>query len=179
MSDIREPAMNEYVSPIDRHRHYGEAARASCAVCLLEAERDRLRAVVDALREYVTIEGRPVTPEVLHAMKGAWARVHETLDQLDGSQVMGGHESEACPFVLLPGLTAAEAGLVRDCIRLVIDNDLTGGQNLWPLHTAFADAVTAHGCDDPCAAPDPKARTIARCVERCWSPNTTNEAGHE
>lgn len=65
----------------------------------------------------------------------------------EGGQVMGGHESEARPFVLLPGLTAAEAGLVRDCIRLVIDNDLTGGQNLWPLHTAFAEAVTGHEDD--------------------------------
>lgn len=40
--------MTEWISPVDRHRHYGEAGRASCAVCRLEAERDRLRAVVEA-----------------------------------------------------------------------------------------------------------------------------------
>lgn len=34
--------MNEYVSPVDGHRHYGDAARAECAVCRLEADRDRL-----------------------------------------------------------------------------------------------------------------------------------------
>jgi hypothetical protein len=86
--------MGEYVSPIDRHRHFGDAGRAECAVCCLEAERDRLRAVVEALRAYVTIESMPATPEVLHAMKGAWARVHEALDQLDGSEVMGGQSAE-------------------------------------------------------------------------------------
>jgi hypothetical protein len=93
--------VTEWISPVDRHRHYGEAARAECAVCLLEAERDRLRAVVDALREYVTTEGVPVTPEVLHAMKGAWARVHEALDQLDVSTDMGGEPrliDDACLF---------------------------------------------------------------------------------
>jgi hypothetical protein len=37
------------VSPIDGHLHYGDAGRAECAVCCLEAERDRLRAVVDAV----------------------------------------------------------------------------------------------------------------------------------
>jgi hypothetical protein len=33
--------MDEYVSPIDGHLHYGEAGRAECAVCCLAAERDR------------------------------------------------------------------------------------------------------------------------------------------
>lgn len=35
--------MNDYISPIDRHRHFGDAGRAECAVCCLEADRDRLR----------------------------------------------------------------------------------------------------------------------------------------
>lgn len=38
--------MDEYVSPIDGHRHYGDAGPAGCAVCELEAERGRLRTVV-------------------------------------------------------------------------------------------------------------------------------------
>lgn len=41
--------MSEYISPIDRHRHFGDAGRAECAVCCLEAERDQLLAVCDAV----------------------------------------------------------------------------------------------------------------------------------
>lgn len=40
--------MTEWLSPIDGHRHFSDAGRAECAVCELEAERDRLRAVVGA-----------------------------------------------------------------------------------------------------------------------------------
>ena len=32
-----------WVSPVDRHFHYGDAGRAECAVCCLEAERDHWR----------------------------------------------------------------------------------------------------------------------------------------
>lgn len=38
--------MTEWVSPIDGHRHFSDAGRVGCAVCELEAERDRLRTVV-------------------------------------------------------------------------------------------------------------------------------------
>lgn len=34
--------MAEYISPIDGHRHFGDQGQAECAVCCLEAERDRL-----------------------------------------------------------------------------------------------------------------------------------------
>lgn len=38
----------EYVSSVDGHRHFGDVDRIKCPVCGLEAERDRLRAAVDA-----------------------------------------------------------------------------------------------------------------------------------
>jgi hypothetical protein len=41
--------MDEYVSPVDGHRHFGDAGRAECAVCRLEAERDRLREEVTTM----------------------------------------------------------------------------------------------------------------------------------
>jgi hypothetical protein len=51
--------MGEYVSPIDGHRHFGDAGRAECAVCCLEAERDRLRAVV----EDITAHASPIAED--------------------------------------------------------------------------------------------------------------------
>lgn len=45
--------MTEWISPIDGHRHYGEAARAECAVCRLKDERDVFRD--QALPEAVTV----------------------------------------------------------------------------------------------------------------------------
>lgn len=41
----------EFVSPIDGHRHFAEANKVDCAVCDLEADRDRLRGQVDLLED--------------------------------------------------------------------------------------------------------------------------------
>ena len=35
--------MDEFISPIDGHRHFGDTGRDVCAVCCLEAERNQLR----------------------------------------------------------------------------------------------------------------------------------------
>jgi hypothetical protein len=38
----------EFVSPVDGHKHFADVGRTACAVCKLEAERDRLRDILDA-----------------------------------------------------------------------------------------------------------------------------------
>jgi hypothetical protein len=48
MDDPRYP-QSIYESPVDRHIHYGDRGRAECAVCCLEAERDRLRGLREQL----------------------------------------------------------------------------------------------------------------------------------
>jgi hypothetical protein len=50
--------MNDYVSPIDGHRHYGDAAREQCAVCRLEVDRARL---LEALMATHAILGQPTS----------------------------------------------------------------------------------------------------------------------
>jgi hypothetical protein len=103
--------VSEWISPIDRHRHFGDAGRAECAVCCLEAERDhwrvlarreaadrdRLRAVVDALREHRALNGRFWQPDISddEAVEAAeqeaqaWQAVVVALDQLDVSPDTG------------------------------------------------------------------------------------------
>jgi hypothetical protein len=78
-----------WVSPIDRHHHWGDAGRAECAVCCLEAERDRLRAVVDAVRAFrprlCPPHGRDDRTVVVDLWDPTWRAVVDALDQLDAS----------------------------------------------------------------------------------------------
>lgn len=85
--------MDEWISPIDRHRHYGDAGRAECAVCCLEAERDHWRVLArreaadrDRLRAVVEIANRVVDrrdPEQWSVDHNAFAELGVALDQLD------------------------------------------------------------------------------------------------
>jgi hypothetical protein len=98
--------MDEHVSPIDGHRHYGDAGRAECAVCCLEAERDhwrvlarreaaerdRLRAIVEAVRHFIALQvtdGHPPEDDA-----AAWERMIASLEQLDVSPDSGTHSEE-------------------------------------------------------------------------------------
>jgi hypothetical protein len=82
--------MEEYVSPIDGHLHYGHAGRAECAVCCLEAERDRLRTVVNLVEEFRDQHGKfwlleNNEDEAVAAAEResyAWSRVVSALDAL-------------------------------------------------------------------------------------------------
>jgi hypothetical protein len=103
-----------FVSPIDGHRHYGDAGRTECAVCCLEADRDRLRAVVEQLQRVVSFfasaikSGEPWTETCEEALRGALDVSPKTGDgcvtpeelgnpdwyahPLDESPTMGGEE---------------------------------------------------------------------------------------
>ena len=76
----------EWISPIDGHRHFCDAGRAECAVCCLEAERDRLRAANTILQERDQNWERYCTNQALiDAGKVVWleACVRELEAQLD------------------------------------------------------------------------------------------------
>jgi hypothetical protein len=83
--------MTEWISPVDRHRHYGEAGRASCAVCRLEAERDRLRAVVVATATDARVLVKALGQGNADAAAALAERIydrhepHDVGEQLDGS----------------------------------------------------------------------------------------------
>lgn len=89
-----EHLLNEYISPVDGHRHYSDAGRAECAVCCLEAERDRLRAALDAAISYIfALEGQneAVVVRARRSYEAALAALDEA-DQLDVSPAIGGEE---------------------------------------------------------------------------------------
>lgn len=68
--------MAEYVSPIDGHRHFSDTGPAGCAVCELEAERDRLRDERDLFRDQAL-------PEAATIMNGLSAALIEAKAERD------------------------------------------------------------------------------------------------
>jgi hypothetical protein len=105
--------MPEYVSSIDGHMHFGEAARAECVICRVEAQRDALQARIDAY------EGR----------LEEW----EEIDRLIAASSLGTPEAEAIRNRTPPGVgmaitkaaqymaRAEEAEFERDRMRPVVD----------------------------------------------------------
>jgi hypothetical protein len=86
--------MDEYVSLVDGHRHFGDAGRAECAVCRLETERDRLRdelAAVTAERERLT---KQVTTLSIQGM-GVETEYHDACAERDRLRAVVDHLRES------------------------------------------------------------------------------------
>lgn len=102
--------MGEYISPIDRHRHFGDAGRAECAVCCLEAERDHergLRQDLDRLANTL-FEERDEARAERDRLRDELAVEHQNARALQG-------------YFELAAENAIAAEAERDRLRAVVD----------------------------------------------------------